>query len=268
MTTSNPTLLVAGGGGFVGRHVCAAARLAGYVVTTLGPEPGNDIVRDLLDTSASGPTEHGFDYLINLAAYSDHAATGGLAPEAVRRNSGQILRSLQRYGPFRLRGVHVSTSEVFGDRRGLGRALPGDPLRIESAYALGKAEQERWAAFYGLHAVRITNVWGDGQPPTKAYPRIVKAAALHGLTLADHTGGAPVQWSWVEDVAQRLVELLTVPDLGQVEHLAPDRAETFTGFVEATAARLGLPVPPIEARTPLAPVLGIEPTLTLDGVVI
>lgn len=262
MTTTRPTLLVAGGRGFIGRYVCDAARRSGYAVTTLGRSPGNDITRDLLNHSAD-MTRWGFDYLINLAAYSDHAATRGLDVKTVRHNSGLMVRRLHHYGPFR-RVIHVSTSEVFGDRRHLGRAQVNDTRRIESAYAAGKDEQERWADACGYHTVRITNVWGDGQPPTKAYPRIRDAVA-HGRTLADHTGGSPVQWSWVADVAQRLVELLAEPGLRPHEHLAPEPAETFARFVEVTAASLGQQPPPVEARSPLAPVLGVVPTLTLNG---
>lgn len=262
MTTISPTLLVAGGRGFIGRYVCEAARQAGYAVTTLGCSPDNDIVRDLRDPAAV--ETRGFDYLINLAAYSDHAATRDLDLETVCNGSGQMLRTLRRYGPFRHRAIHVSTSEVFGDRRRAGWARPDDPHRIESAYAAGKAEQERWAKVYGFHVVRLTNVWGDGQPPTKAYPRI-KAAIERGGVLSDHTGGHPVQWSWVADVAERLVDLLAAPGLRTHEHLAPTQAETFARFVELVAGVLDRPVPPIEARLPLAPVLGIEPTLALRG---
>jgi len=242
--------------------VCAAAERAEYAVTTLGRSPDNDIVRDLADPETDDAW-YGFDYLINLAAYSDHAATRGVDPVTVCNNSEQMVRTLGDYGPFHMRAIHVSTSEVFGDRRDLGRARVDDRFRIESAYAAGKGVQERLAVAHGFHTVRITNVWGEGQPQTKAYPRI-RDAVMHGWTLADHTGGAPVQWSWVEDVARRLVELLTEP-IRQVEHLAPSRAETFARFVESTAATLGRPVPPIEARTPLAPVLGIVPTLALQG---
>jgi nucleoside-diphosphate-sugar epimerase len=262
VTTTSPTLLVAGGRGFIGRYVCAAAERAGYAVTTLGRSPGNDIVRDLTDPAPTA-RPRGFGYLINLAAYSDHAATQGLDLDTVRRDSAQMIRTLTQYEPFIHRAIHVSTSEVFGDRRHADRARVDEPYRIESAYAAGKAEQERWADAYRFHLVRITNVWGDGQPATKAYPRILDAIA-HGGTLTDCTGGAPVQWSWVEDVAERLVELLTEPILRREEHLAPTQADTFARFVEVTAAGLGRPVPSIEAGTPLAPVLGIAPTVALE----
>jgi nucleoside-diphosphate-sugar epimerase len=174
-----------------------------------------------------------------------------------------MLHTLGEY-PHRCRAIHVSTSEVFGDRRDLSWAQPDEPFRIESTYAAGKAEQERVAATYCFHVIRITNVWGEGQPLTKAYPRI-RDAIVNGGTLTDHTGGAPVQWSWVAEVAQRLVDLLTEPGICPYEHLAPTQAVTFARFVELTAAALGRPVPRIEARTPLAPVLGIQPTLALRG---
>jgi NADH dehydrogenase len=265
VTTTSPTLLVAGGTGFIGRHVCAAARDAGYQVTTLGRSPGNDIVRDLLDRTASA-TPCGFDYLVNLAAYSDHAATRGLGHDTVRANSGQMLRTLHQYGPYHRRAIHISTSEVFGNRRNHphGRARVDDEHQIQSVYAAGKAEQEQWADTYGYHIVRITNVWGDGQPPTKAYPRI-REAIMHGGTLTDHTGGEPVQWSWVGDVAQHLVQLLTEPALRRHEHLAPEQAVTFTQFVEHTAESMGRPTPRIQDGEPLAPALGIAPTLPIPS---
>lgn len=265
MTTTSPTLLVSGGRGFIGRYVCQAATRAGYQVTTLGRGADNDVVRDLLDPQP-GWTQGGFDYAINLAAYSDHAATCGLDAATVRANSARMLSALREHGPFHKRAIHVSSSEVFGDRRDhpLGWARVDDPYQLESLYAQGKAEQERWADLYGFHSVRVTNVWGDGQPQTKAYPRI-RAAVLQGQPLTDRTGGDPVQWSPVAEVAERLVELLTEPALRRREHLAPARAATFTRFVEAIATDLGRPAPPIEDGEPLVASLGILPTLSLSG---
>lgn len=262
MTTTKPTLLVAGGNGFIGRYVCAAARKRGYEVTTLGRSEGNDIQRDLRNPAAP-PLRTGFDYAINLAAYSDHSAVMDRDPESVVLESGYMIRSLSRYGPFK-RVLHVSTSEVFGDRRDdpMGWARTDDPYRLESVYARGKAEQERYAETYGFHTIRITNVWGEGQPLIKAYPAI-KRAILDELPINDYSGGAPIQWSWVGSVASRLLDLLDDPSLRPWEHLAPYGAEDFRSFVGNLAHQFRRKVPVVNPVTPLAPALGIVPTVLL-----
>lgn len=262
---TKPTLLVAGGSGFIGKYVCAAARRQGYEVTTLGRSNSNDIQLDLRGIF-DPPRRVEYDYLINLAAYSDHAAAHGLGKAQVECHAGRIIKSLRDLFFIENRVIHVSSSEVFPDRRNnpLGWARVDDNFDPPHLYGEGKAVQEEWASTFNWNIVRITNVWGEGQPANKAYPTI-KRAILTGGTLKDYSGGSQIQWSWVGDVAQELVNLLTNPGMRSVEHVAPCHARTFPQFVDDLASTLQRPTPPIENCQPAGVELGIKPTWRIGG---
>ena len=90
--------------------------------------------------------------------------------------------------------VFASTSEVY-PTSGLNRE--DGPLAPQSPYAVAKLVQEQlvrgWAADAGRRAavLRLTTVYGPGEPVRRAVPRFI-AAALRGLPLPLDGDGAQV----------------------------------------------------------------------------
>ncbi|HET6861265.1 MAG TPA: NAD-dependent epimerase/dehydratase family protein [Streptomyces sp.] len=233
-------VLVTGGAGFIGTHVCA--RLAGeravsevvaYDDLSTGDRDGLDGVAGVrfvhgtvLDSAALREAMAGAWSVVHLAARASVQAS--LAdPWAVHDiNATGTVRVLET---ARLLGVpHVvvaSSSAVYGAAAApvLGEALPTDPL---SPYAAGKVAAEAYTTAYarsfGLAVLplRFFNVFGARQAPTGGYAAVIPAfisAALAGRPLTVYgDGGQSRDFVHVDHVARILGTAV-------LEHVVSDR---------------------------------------------
>lgn len=248
-------ILVTGGCGFIGTHLCTELLALGHQVLNLdkltyaanqeeaavlaetnpryalviGDCREQELVAELLRC-------HRIDAVMHLAAEShvDRSISGpqGFLDANVQGTYG-VLEAVRAYLPeappwFRL--LHVSTDEVFGD-------LPADstgffdelsPYRPSSPYSASKAAADHlvraWGRTYGVPYV-IThgaNAYGPGQLPDKLVPMCI-TNGLSGSRITIHGDGSNVRnWLHVTDHVTGLLAALTRGTLGETYCLSSE----------------------------------------------
>ena len=246
MTTPR-RVLVLGGGGFIGRSLCAHADALGArlsVVTRRAAHaravqtlPWVDVLEfDVHDEHALARNLAGHDAVINLVAilHGDAAAFEHVHVALVDK----LVRACRQAGVPRI--VHVSAL-------GAGAAAP-------SLYQRSKARGEALLAASGLElsVLRPSVVFGDGDQFLSLFARLQSVLPVLPLAGAN-TRFQPV---WVDDVARALVALLQprAPGEGKwpqvVEACGPD-VYTLRELVRLAGRLAGHP----------RPVIGLPPAL-------
>lgn len=189
-----PTILVTGGCGFIGSHLCAALVAGGARLRVLDDlstgkvdnlPPGAELLRgDVADAALARAAMEGVDGCFHLAAIASvekgmrdwlgtHRAnlTGSIAVfDAARREAAAAGRAV----PV----VYASSAAVYGD----ATALPIEesaPTRPLSAYGADKLGSELHARVAGqVHGVptagmRFFNVFGPRQDPASPYSGVI-----------------------------------------------------------------------------------------------
>ncbi|MDE9364762.1 NAD-dependent epimerase/dehydratase family protein [Luteipulveratus sp. YIM 133132] len=254
MREHQPTLLITGGDGFIGRHVVAAAEAAGHEVGVLDLRRGQDVrngeaVEQALD---------GVDVVIHLAAKVGLGVDVADLPAYASHNdvgTATLLAAMARRGVRRL--VLASSMVVYGEGRGrctehgivAGRPraendmAAGDfeprcvhcgttltpalvdedtPFDPRNAYATSKVAQELYAASWAretdgsVAALRFHNVYGPGLPRDTPYAGV---AAIFASSLRN---GEPPQV--YEDGRQRR-DFVHVRDVASAVVVAAARRE-------------------------------------------
>jgi len=184
-------ILVTGGAGFIGSHLCDALLAEGHSVTVfdnltsgkrsnLGPErPSLAIIEGDVRSLCDRGSEIGeIDVIVHLAALISGYESLKSADEYFDVNVGGLLQVIQfaadRHIP---RIVFASSSTVYGNRDGspLAEDILPEPLTV---YALTKLAGEHLLRMYGaLHgfshcSLRLFNVYGPRQAPDHPYANV------------------------------------------------------------------------------------------------
>ena len=230
-----PTILVTGGCGFIGSHLCAALAARGARLRVLddlstgrvGNLPaGAELLRgDVADADLARAAMEGVDGCFHLAAIASvekgvrdwlgtHRAnlTGSIAVfDAARREAAAAGRPV----PV----VYASSAAVYGD----ATALPIEettPTRPLSAYGADKLGSELHARVAGqVHGVptagmRFFNVFGPRQDPASPYSGVISIFCdriRRGLPIRIYgDGGQTRDFIFVADVVAALLAALPV----------------------------------------------------------
>lgn len=208
-------ILVLGGTGFIGRHICEQLQRAGHRMTVPTRQAKRaDVVRHLPLLTVLTANVHdpevlaqlmaGHDAVVNLVAilHGNEAAFERAHVTLART----IAQACQRSGVRRV--VHVSA---------LGAAADGPSMYLRSK---AKGEAVLQAAGLDLTVLRPSVVFGEGDRFLNLFGAMQKLLPLVPLAGAD-TRFQPV---WVEDVASAVVHALTdTATIGQtVEVVGPD----------------------------------------------
>lgn len=177
-------VLVTGADGFLGRHIVADGISRGLEVHTLTMAPhvvadASNHVGDITDISA---LQHAFaaarpQLVMHLAAAGVHMRSADMW--RVNADGTQLLIDTSREcaEPPRL----IAFGTLFEHRPSDRPLKPSDPLEGIGDYAKSKAEAFRRLMASGLNGayLRLSNIYGVGQPPTDLIPYIV-GRALRG----------------------------------------------------------------------------------------
>jgi UDP-glucose 4-epimerase len=223
-------VLVTGGAGFIGSHVCRALRVsgsAGRVVVlddlSSGLEANLSGIDDieLLRGSVTDPaivTElvERVDAVVHLAAVPAVARSlvdPRASHDANATGTVVVLEAARRRGAKHV--IVASSSSVYGT----GAALPASedqPTRPASPYAASKLAAESYALAYArsfelpVLVFRLFNVYGPGQRADHAYAAVIPAfvaAACSGNALEIHGDGNQTRdFTYVGDTVRVIVE--------------------------------------------------------------
>jgi len=195
-------VLVLGGSGFVGRHVCEQLARAGVRITlptrrasnarAVQHLPGLDVIEaDIHDEAALARLLPGHDAVVNLVGvlHGSEARFQAAHVELPRR----LARAMQQAGVRRL--VHISA---------LGASADG-PSRYQRSKAEGEAVLRE--AGLELTLLRPSVIFGADDRFIRLFARLQALAPVMALAGAN----ARFQPVWVEDVAAALVRCLLDP---------------------------------------------------------
>src|SRR5829696_1116788 len=210
-------VLVTGGAGFIGSHFVRRLADRGESVVVLdkltysGNRANLDGIAheffhgDICDPDAVAEAAAGCDAIVNFAAET-HVDRSILGPaEFIHTDVAGTQVLLEHARHARVRLVHASTDEVYGDLEAGGSSREDDPLRPSSPYSAAKAGGDlqvlAYVRTYALDALitRGSNTYGPNQYPEKLLPLFV-TNALDGEPLPLYGDGRQVRdWLFVED---------------------------------------------------------------------
>jgi nucleoside-diphosphate-sugar epimerase len=232
-------VLVLGGSGYIGSHLCATLAASGWATPVNGSArrqvPGIENRRvDTRDKGSVFEALNGIDAVVNCVAGSADAIASGAAALTHACAEADVERI-----------VHMSSMSVYGAQEGtLGETATLDPTM--GWYARAKCESEqRFATFAAMGGSVVTFrpgcVWGPGSELWVG--RVSRWLRAHRL---GDLGAAGDGWSnlvHVEDVCAAIEAALRLPQpMGQVRTYnlaAPDSPrwnEYFTDLALATGA--------------------------------
>jgi len=220
------SLLVIGGGGFLGGHVCRRARAAGLTVATAGRAalPGSpahnriDLAQEDLGRIAAIIASVAPDAVINCAG-ATAGAMDELAAANITATHALVTVMLQARTPARL--VHLGSAAEYG------RSEPGVPVdestpaRPAGPYGLTKLAGTRLvelARTAGLGAVvlRVFNPVGAGAPEDGLPGRVtaqLRQAIAHGTDVRLGPLDAVRDFVDARDVADAVLAAVAAPSL-------------------------------------------------------
>lgn len=256
-------ILVTGGAGFIGSHLCDRLLGAGHSVVALDNMllgrmdniahlAGNDrfifVRQELCDIEGTAKVfaEHGFDVVFHLAANSDIAksvADPSVDLDNTFRTTFSVLTAMRRHGVKQI--VFSSTSAVYGEvavpiREDYGPLLPA------SHYGAGKLASEAFissfAQCYGIQAwiARFPNVIGARSTHGVIYDFIGKLRCTPGVldVLGDGTQCKP--YLHVSDLVSALVFIWDkAKDPINIFNVGVDSATTVKAIAEEVVAAMG-----------------------------
>lgn len=196
------TVLVTGGAGFIGSHLCDAVMDLGYRVRCLdnlatgkranvehhlGSDRFTFIEGDLRDPAAVNSAVVGADAVLHLAALGSvpRSIDDPLPSEAANLGGFlNVLEACRHNGNVKL--VYASSSSVYGDSKQLPKR-EGQEGRPLSPYAVTKLMDEQYAWLYRhmfnlpVIGLRFFNVFGERQDPNGAYAAAIPKFILRLL---------------------------------------------------------------------------------------
>ncbi len=220
-------VLVTGGAGFIGQHVCAALLARGDQVRAMdnfdeGYDPalkkvptGVELVRaDVCDPKSVRRALHTIDGVIHLAG------RGGVRqsvadPEPYGRNNVAgtmtVLKAMAERHVRRM--VLASSSSVYGSGGGPFRESDAAD-RPASPYAASKRAAELFCYASGLDvtAARLFSIYGPGQRPDMAIARFVRLARASEAIPVYGDGSSSRDYTWIADAVDGLLRCLDRAD--------------------------------------------------------
>jgi UDP-glucose 4-epimerase len=272
------TILVTGGGGFIGSHLVEALIERGERVRVLDNfstgDPANlDDVQDRVEVIEGDITDlntvrralRGVEVVFHQAALAS-VPRSVANPMATHRvcvdGTLNVLQASRDAGVRRV--VYAASSSAYGNSARLPKAET-DPVGPLSPYAAAKLSAEHYcAAFsevYGLETVRLRyfNVFGPRQSPDSPYaaviPLFIQALSSHKAPVIHGDGEQSRDFTYVADVVQANLRAAEAPGVsGRVYNVACGRRTTLLELVHHLNALLGTRIAPTHVAARLGDV--------------
>lgn len=237
--------LVTGAGGFIGAHLCRMLDQHGAAVHALNRRTktaGSRAREWVVDAAELAPLRRVFeevrpDYVFHLASHVSGSRELATILPTFRDNLATTVNLLGLATEFACRRIVLAGS--------LEEAAEGDisVLVPASPYAVAKLSQTLYArtfhALYGTPVVtaRIFMVYGPGQWDLKKLVPYVTVSLLAGRSPRLGPGTRPVDWVYVDDVAEGLVRAALAPGVdGRAVDLGTGQLTLVRSVVEQLGA--------------------------------
>lgn len=230
-------ILITGGAGFIGSHLCDALLGKGYAVRILDDlstgkranlqlqHPGLELIEgDVADAALVARAAAGCRAVVHLAAVASVQAS---VDDPVKTHQSNFIGTLNVCEAMRLNGVgrvlFASSAAVYGNN-GEGQSIAEDtPKAPLTPYAVDKLASEQYLDFYrrqhGLEPVifRFFNIFGPRQDPSSPYSGVISIfseRATQGLPIKVFGDGEQTRdFLYVGDLVQVMVQALEQPQV-------------------------------------------------------
>lgn len=294
-------ILVTGGAGFIGSHLCEALLLAGHRVTALDNfltgSPANvahlrsDPAFDLIEADVTNPLPSvSVDAAFHLASAASPEGYGRHPIETLMTNSIGTSNVLQLVHAQRARFLLASTSEVYGDPQEHPQTETYwghvNPIGPRACYDEGKRFAEALTITYlrekrvDARIIRIFNTYGPRNHPDdgRVIPNFVSQALLGTPLTVYGQGHQTRSFCYVSDLVEGIIRaMFSAGTTGEVFNLGNPEEYSVRVLAERVKAMTRSPStikylssrPEEIARrrpdiTKAGAVLGWAPTVTLD----
>ncbi|WP_462401765.1 NAD-dependent epimerase/dehydratase family protein [Pseudomonas sp. Marseille-QA0332] len=257
-------ILITGGAGFIGSHLCDALLGKGHAVRILDDlstgkrenlqlqHPRLELLEgDVADAALVARAAEGCQAIVHLAAVASVQAS---VDDPVRTHQSNFIGTLNVCEAMRVHGIRrvlfASSAAVYGNN-GEGQAIVEDtPKAPLTPYAVDKLASEQYLDFYrrqhGLEPVvfRFFNIFGPRQDPSSPYSGVISIfaeRASKGLPITVFGDGEQTRdFFYVGDLVKLLVqglELQQVP-LGAM-NVGLNKATSLNQLLDALGDVLG-----------------------------
>lgn len=246
-------LLVIGGTGFVGSHLCRVAGESGYSITSLSLNPAGRPIHgvqyrnaDLGDAGAvKGALGDGrFEYVVNCGGYIDHRLFRDGGRALIQRHFDglqNVIECLDR--GCLIRFVQLGSSDEYGSARAPQREdMREAPI---APYSLAKVAASHFLQMlwrtekFPAVTLRLFLTYGPGQDARRFIPQLVRGCLAGGRFPV--SGGAQLRdFCYVGDVTQGILRAFDVgAACGEVINLASGAPVTIRAVIEQVRALIG-----------------------------
>ncbi|MGE8321665.1 MAG: NAD-dependent epimerase/dehydratase family protein [Pseudomonas sp.] len=230
-------ILITGGAGFIGSHLCDALLDKGYAVRILDDfstgrrsnlqvdHPRLELIEgDVADAGLVTQAAAGCSAVVHLAAVASVQAS---VEDPVRTHQSNFIGTLNVCEAMRVhcvrRVLFASSAAVYGNN-GEGESIVEDtPKAPLTPYAVDKLASEQYLDFYrrqhGLEPVvfRFFNIFGPRQDPSSPYSGVISIfceRAVQGLPITVFGDGEQTRdFLYVGDLVQVMVQALEQPQV-------------------------------------------------------
>lgn len=263
------SVVVLGGAGYVGRHVCAAFAARGHEVVVVGrraadePLPYRTALLDLAETEP-GELARALEALRPWAVINSVGSIWGRTDAEMWSATAvpvlQLLAALDRM-PSAPRLVHLGSVLEFGPVPAGTRVCAAVPARPDTSYGRGKlaaTEAVLRAAAEGRVAgtvLRVSNVCGPGTPRVSLLGRVAEqllaASGASREAVVELTRmSARRDYVDVRDVADAVVAAASAPAVPEPVGIGRGEAVPVRDLVDALVTASGIPARVVELPAP------------------
>lgn len=248
-------ILVTGGSGFLGKHLCRALVAAGHTVTNIDKKPCalqevQTIVGDVMDDSLVEQTMPGHDAVFHLASYIEAGESVEQPRKYLENNilgTLVVLESMRKHGIKKF--LFSSSAAIYGEPlrtpiQENDRTLPINPYGMTKLAMEGLVSSYAYAFGFTGVALRYFNLYGpeeDHEPETHAIPRFARQI-MHGDEVTVWGDGSNKRdYVYVEDVVRAHLLALPLPQGYHYMNLSGKNATSVLEIIHILEKLIGKP---------------------------
>ena len=250
-------ILIVGGTGFIGSHLCRKCLDIGYAVTSLALRPVRDaipgvqyVVGDLTDIRSIKRVLSGksYDYVINSGGYIDHRLFRDGGRALIRSHFEGVQNLIESLDIDSIvRFVQLGSSDEYGaipcPQQESIREAPITPYSLAKV-AVTHFLQMLWRTEkLPSVIIRLFLTYGPGQDKKRFIPQVI-SGCLENRKFPLSEGKQVRDFCYIEDVVNGIIAALESPEAcGEVINLSSGSPVTIKSVVEKVQSIIGSGVP-------------------------